>query len=71
MSKTKETAHDASNNQPEETSQYTIEQLGLNCLKLFGVTQSTFDGATNGMTGKHSIEGIKKVLKLWQKKEVK
>ena len=57
--------------QAVEEQSYSLEQLRANCLTLFGVTQSTFDGATYGLAGNFSIEKMKSHIKLWQKKEAK
>jgi hypothetical protein len=40
-------------------------------VKLFGVTPSTFDGATVGLTGKYTIEEMQTTIDSWLKKEVK
>lgn len=50
---------------------FTIATLRKNCLKLFGVTTSTFDGATLGLNGEYTVEEIKTVIEKWHKKEVK
>ena len=50
---------------------FTIATLRNNCLKLFGVTTSTFDGATLGLDGEYTVEEIKYVINKWRKKEVK
>ena len=49
---------------------YTVERLRANCLKLFGVTTSTFAGATYGMTGTYTVEEMKANIEAWKKKEV-
>lgn len=49
---------------------YTVERLRANCLKLFGVTTSTFAGATYGMTGTYTVEEMKAHIEAWKKKEV-
>jgi len=50
---------------------FPIAKLRENALKLFGVTVSTFDGATYGMSGEYSINELKSALKTWGEKEVK
>lgn len=50
---------------------YTVEKLRLNCRKLFGVSTSTFAGATYGMTGKYTVEEMKTHIEAWKKKGVK
>ncbi len=49
---------------------FTIAQLKANCLNLFGVSTSTFVGATYGMTGKYTIDEMKETLEAWGKKGV-
>lgn len=49
---------------------FTIEKLQENCQKLFGVSTSTFVGATYGMTGKYSIEEMKTHIETWKRKGV-
>lgn len=50
---------------------FTIAKLRQNCMKLFGVTSSTFDGATLGLNGEYTVEEIKTAIEKWRKKEVK
>lgn len=50
---------------------FPIEKLRSNCMKLFGVTVSTFDGAMSGITGEYTVDEVKGLLKSWGKKEVK
>jgi len=45
---------------------FTVERLRRDCLNLFGVTFSTFDGAVYGLTGKYSIEEMRDRIKTWQ-----
>lgn len=47
-----------------------IEKLRRSCLKLFGVTPSTFDGATVGLTGKFTVEGMQAHIDKWLKTPV-
>ena len=58
---------------PKETaaSKFTVEKLRVNCHKLFGVSTSTFAGATYGMTGKYSVEEMRAHIEAWKKKGVK
>ena len=66
MAKEKESAVVA-----ENVTKYPIEKLRYNCFALFGVTTSTFDGATHGYHGEYSIDEIKKAIDKWQKSAVK
>lgn len=50
---------------------YTIDKLRANCRKLFGVSTSTFAGATYGMTGKYTVEEMKAHIEAWERKGVK
>ena len=50
---------------------YSIEKLRSNCLKLFGVTSSTFDGATHGLNGEFTVKEIKIVIEKWRKTTLK
>lgn len=60
---------------------FSVKRLRKDCLKLFGVTVSTFDGATRGLCGEFSVEEMAERIKKWlskpippsknQKKEVK
>lgn len=50
---------------------FPVDRLREKCFKLFGVTISTFDGATYGLDGKYTVEEMKKIIADWQKKEVK
>jgi hypothetical protein len=50
---------------------FPIAKLRAKCLHVFGVSVSTFDGATHGKTGEYSIDEIKQALKEWGKTEVK
>lgn len=64
MSKTKETQTDA--------PKFSIDKLRENCKKLFGVSASTFAGATHNMEGKEfTVDEMKKIISDWQGKEVK
>lgn len=46
---------------------FPLETLRANSLKLFGVSSSTFDGATAGMQGEHSVEEVKNKINKWLK----
>ena len=41
---------------------FPLAKLQEHCYELFGVTTSTFAGATNGKTGDYTIDEIKKFL---------
>ena len=58
--------------QPAEQT-YTLEKLRANCKKLFGVSTTTFAGATAALPNKkqYTVAEIKKVIDEWLKKEAK
>lgn len=45
---------------------FSIARLRKDCLNLFGVTYSTFDGATFGLTGEYTVEEMRGRIKTWQ-----
>ena len=53
-----------------EATKFPLETLRRDCMKLYGVTTSTFDGATLGMAGAYGIEEIRSLLRAWKTKEV-
>lgn len=69
-----EKATDAPAEQPVKASEdpkFPYDVLKDNCVKLFGVTSSTFIGATIGMEGKeYSINHIKNIIDGWLKKPI-
>lgn len=55
-----------------KTSQkFPVGKLRENCIGLFGVSTSTFDGATYGMSGQYSVEKMKTHIEKWKKEGVK
>lgn len=50
---------------------FSIATLRKNCVKIFGVSSSTFDGATHGIDGEYTVKEMKSVIDKWHKKEVK
>lgn len=54
-----------------DAQKFTVEKLQANCRQLFGVTTSTFAGATYGMTGKYTVDEMNAYIKAWKKKGVK
>lgn len=47
---------------------FGIEKLRANCVTLFGVTSSTFDGATHGLEGEFTVEAMKQTIEEWKAK---
>ena len=54
---------------PKKEAAFTLERLAKGCRELFGVSHSTFVGATSkfdaGKDKKYSVEEIKKIIKDW------
>lgn len=49
-----------------------LEKLRRSCVKLFGISPSTFDGAAVGLTeSKYTVEEMRAIIDKWLKKEVK
>lgn len=48
-----------------------LDNLRRSCVKLFGVSFSTFDGATAGLTGKYTVDEMRDIIDKWLRKEVK
>lgn len=62
----------AAEEKPEAAeAKFSIEKLRENCLTLFGVASSTFDGATYGLNGDFTVDELKNIIAKWQNKEVK
>lgn len=51
---------------------FTLEKLGQHCNELFGVTSSTFAGATmNLKPGTYTVAEVKETINKWKNKEAK
>lgn len=46
---------------------FTVEQLRPSARSLFGVSQSTYDGATDGLIGEFTVEAMRKHIDEWLK----
>lgn len=55
----------------EAPQKFPLEKLAAGCMTLFGVSSSTFAGATAGMNGDYSVAEMKEHIGKWLKKEVK
>lgn len=55
---------------PAAPPKFAIERLRRECLSLFDVTVSTFDGATFGLKGEYSVEEMRVHIKKWQNMRV-
>jgi len=56
---------------PVTKPKFPLDRLCRDCQKLFGVTTSTFDGATFGLTGTFTVDEIKTKISGWQNKKIK
>ena len=56
---------------PVTAPKFPVANLRKKCYALFGVTTSTFDGATYGLNGEYTVEEMKDKIAKWQNKEVK
>lgn len=54
-----------------EESKFSLEVLRANCVKLFKVSSSTFDGATKGLEGIFTVNEIKNKINSWLKQPIK
>ncbi len=71
MATKKKAVESAASAQGKTAKKYTVEKLQANCRQLFGVSTSTFAGATYGMTGTYTVEEMKTHIEAWRKKGVK
>lgn len=70
MAKTNQSENEKTVAQKRIVQKFTVEKLKENCRELFGVSTSTFVGATYGMTGKYTVEEMKAHIEAWRKKGV-
>ncbi|MBQ8331138.1 MAG: hypothetical protein IJX94_01395 [Clostridia bacterium] len=56
--------------EPTGAPVFGIEKLRANCVTLFGVTTSTFDGATHGLEGEFTVEAMKQTIEEWKNKKI-
>jgi hypothetical protein len=49
---------------------FTLDRLRKDCHKLFGITESTYDGATFGLSGEYTVEALRNVIEKWQNTQV-
>lgn len=50
---------------------FSIEKLRANCMTLFDVTTSTYDGATHGLDGEYTVAEMKKTIEKWENTKIK
>ncbi len=54
-----------------EESKFSLEVLRINCVKLFKVSSSTFDGATKDLNGDFTVNEIKEKIKGWLEQPIR
>lgn len=48
---------------------FSVAQLRQSARNLFGVSQSTYDGATDGLTGEFTVAAMREHIEKWLKEE--
>lgn len=48
-------------------AKFPLATLRKDCVKLFGITSSTFDGAIYGKDGEYTIAEAKRIIEDWKK----
>lgn len=48
---------------------FSVEQLRPSARNLFGISQSTYDGATDGLTGEFTVAAMREHIEKWLKEE--
>lgn len=56
--------------QPTKEPVFSLERLRRDCFKVFGVTPSTFDGATYGLTGEFTVNELREKIQVFQNTRV-
>jgi hypothetical protein len=58
--------------EPETTAapKFALDRLRKDCLRLFGVTVSTFDGAAFGLTGDYTVQDMRSRIDQWKNTRV-
>ena len=54
-----------------KASVFPVKRLRDDCVRLFGVTQGTFDGAMHGQSGDMSVNDAKQRISTWLKTPIK
>ena len=61
--------------QSKKAQAYSLERLAKDCFELFGVSPSTFAGATCGLKPgkdkKYTVAEMKEIIEKWLKKPIK
>lgn len=55
----------------QEAAKFSVEQLRKHCVRLFGISSSTFDGTMYGHTDPMTLDDAKAIVKEWLGKEAK
>ena len=72
MPNKKESETEAVTKEIAKETKYAKEELRKACVKLFGVTSSTFAGATTELPdGDYTVSEVKEHIKTWLEKEGK
>lgn len=50
---------------------FSLERLRHDCFQIFGITPSTFDGATYGLEGEFTIKELREKIQAWQNTRVR
>ncbi len=69
-SKENENTEKSTNTVKAAVPKYTLEKLRENCMELFCVSKSTFDGAAYGLDGCYTVNDMRKIINNWYSKEV-
>ena len=48
---------------------FSVAQLRPSARTLFGISQSTYDGATDGLTGEFTVAAMREHIEKWLKEE--
>lgn len=66
MAKANQNVNEKTVKQKFSVQKFTVKKLQENCMQLFGVSASTFVAATYKMTGKYTVEEMKKHIETWK-----
>lgn len=50
---------------------FSLERLRRDCFKVFGITSSTFDAATYGLTGEFTVNALREKIQVFQNTRVR
>lgn len=52
--------------EPKNNPKFSAARMRPDCLVLFGITTSTYDGATYGLSEEYTVEEMKTHIEKWQ-----